>query len=231
MQYKHVFFDLDRTLWDFETNSQVALRTIFENNSLTDLGITNAESFIRVYEEINEQLWRSYRLGNLSKKRLRSSRFTKTLAHFGYENEVLGMKLDTEYISISPYQTALLPQAMETVGYLSEKYHLHIITNGFEEVQNIKMDKSGLSPFFKTVMTSEKAMARKPDPIVFQLACKLAGANTFDSIMVGDDLEADILGAQNVSMDQVYFNPVKKSHDATDITHEITDLAELQTIL
>lgn len=231
MRYKHIFFDLDRTLWDFDTNSRFALEVIYEKNELDTLGILNLEAFIQVYQDINEQMWTSYRLGNLSKAHLRTRRFSKTLAHFGYENEKLGIKLDQDYIAISPYQTALLPQAIETVGYLAEKYQLHIITNGFEEVQNIKLDKSGLLPFFKTMMTSERAMARKPDPIVFQLACKMAGANTFDSLMVGDDLEADIIGAKNVSMDQVYFNPVRKSHGVNDITHEITNLSELRTIL
>lgn len=231
MLYRHIFFDLDRTLWDFDTNSRFALNAIFQNNSLSDFGIPNAEEFIRVYQIINEQMWSSYRLGNLSKSHLRTRRFSKTLAHFGYENAKLGIKLDQEYISISPYQTALFPQAIETLGYLAGKYTLHIITNGFEEVQHIKLEKSGLLPFFKTIMTSERAMARKPDPIVFQLACQMAGAKTFDSLMIGDDLEADILGARNVSMDQVYFNPVRKPHDVEDITHEIIDLAELRNIL
>lgn len=231
MRYNHIFFDLDRTLWDFDTNSRFALEAIFTNNKLDSFGISSSEEFIKVYQEINEQMWASYRLGNLSKKQLRTRRFSKTLAHFGCDNERMGVKLDQEYITISPHQKALLPQALETVGYLAEKYQLHIITNGFEEVQHIKLDKSGLLPFFKTVMTSEKAMARKPDPIVFQLACKIAGANTFDSMMIGDDLEADIIGAKNVSMDQVYYNPFQKSHRVEDITHEIIDLAELRGIL
>ena len=231
MRYNHIFFDLDRTLWDFDTNSRFALEAIFANNKLESFGISNLEEFVLVYQTINEQMWASYRLGNLSKANLRTRRFSKTLAHFGCENEKLGIKLDQEYISISPYQTALFPQAIETVGYLAEKYQLHIITNGFEEVQHIKLEQSGLLPFFKTIMTSERAMARKPDPIVFQLACKIARAKTFDSLMVGDDLEADILGARNVSMDQVYFNPVQKPHDVIDITHEIMDLGELRGIL
>ncbi|NEN22401.1 noncanonical pyrimidine nucleotidase, YjjG family [Cryomorpha ignava] len=230
-RYKHLFFDLDRTLWDFDTNSKFALSEIYDTFNLKGEGVADLNEFISRYQLINERLWGWYRMGNIKKNDLRRRRFSEALAHFGCENEDLGVKLDENYIKISPYQKTLMPKAIETLEYLSEKYALHIITNGFEEVQNIKMQESGLQPFFKHIITSERAMARKPDPIVFNLACKLAKTIPADSLMIGDDLAADILGAKKVWMDQVYFNPLEISHDHDDITFEIKSLEELKVIL
>lgn len=230
MRYQHLFFDLDRTLWDFETNSRNALRQLYDNHKLNQAGIEDADTFIAVYEEINERMWSAYRLGNINKQQLRAQRFGAALAHFDYRDEKLSELLDREYIRISPYQKALLPEALETVGYLSERYKLHIITNGFEEVQEIKMRESGLLPYFENLLTSERAMTRKPDPYVFKLACKMADTSPADSLMIGDDLEADIRGARGVNMDQVYFNPPGKAHEEI-ITYEIRSLSELREFL
>ncbi len=229
--YKHIFFDLDRTLWDFDTNSKFALSEIYDTYNLQGEGIADLADFITQYQLINERLWGWYRMGNIKKDDLRRKRFTEALAHFGCENQALGIKLDQSYIKISPYQKALMPNAIDTLAYLSEKYKLHIITNGFEEVQSIKMRESGLSRFFDQIITSERAMARKPDPIVFKLACSLAKTTPSESIMVGDDLAADIFGAKRVWMDQVYFNPEEIPHDHSTITHEIRGLDELKGIL
>lgn len=230
-KYKHVFFDLDRTLWDFDTNSNRALIEIYESFNLKGEGIDDFTEFAKQYQVINEKLWGWYRMGNIKKNELRKRRFTEALAHFGCMDTALGINLEETYIKISPYQTTLMPNAIETLEYLSEKYILHIITNGFEEVQGIKMQQSGLDPFFKHMITSERAMARKPDPVVFHLACNLANTRPSESLMIGDDLTADIGGAQNVSMDQVYFNPDGVNHDKADITFEIKGLEELKVLL
>jgi len=230
-KYKNVFFDLDRTLWDFDTNSNHALYELYESFNLKGEGIEDFTEFAMQYQIINEKLWGWYRMGNIRKDDLRRRRFTEALAHFGLNNSALGINLDLTYIKISPYQTNLMPSAIETLEYLSEKYNLHIITNGFEEVQAIKMQQSGLAPFFKHMITSERAMARKPDPVVFHLACNIANTRPSESLMVGDDLTADIGGAQKVFMDQVYFNPEGALHDMADITYEIKRLEELKQIL
>ncbi len=230
-KYKHLFFDLDRTLWDFDTNSKFALNDIYHTFNLKGEGIDDVSLFIDQYQIINEKLWGWYRMGNIKKHDLRRKRFTEALAYFGCNNEELGIKLDQSYINISPYQKALMPNTIETLEYLSDKYEMHIITNGFEEVQAIKLANSGLQPFFKHMVTSERAMARKPDPIVFKLACSLANTNPSESLMIGDDLAADIDGARNVWMDQVYFNPAGNAHDREDITFEIKALQELKSIL
>lgn len=228
--YQHVFFDLDRTLWDFDTNSKTALRTIFNDLELSRRGIDDYAEFVKTYEVINDKLWGYYRIGSMSKQDLRKKRFTLTLKEFGVFDETLGKRLDSAYLEVSPYQTNLMPGTLETLEYLAGKYKLHIITNGFEEVQQVKMKRSGLESFFDVVLTSERAKARKPDPVVFNLAFKLAKANAENSIMIGDDLRTDILGARNVSMAQVFLNPNAVAHQ-DEVTHEINGLNELKLIL
>jgi putative hydrolase of the HAD superfamily len=229
-EYRHLFFDLDRTLWDFDTNSRIALGEIFLHFKLVDRGISSSELFIDTYQNINEGLWAQYRSGLLNKRKLRSLRFTRSLEHFGIDDEYLGHQLGEAYIDLSPRKTALLPNTVEVLEYLNDRYELHIITNGFEEVQHIKIENSGLKPFFKKVITSEQVGARKPDPLIFHFALSEAKGNISESLMIGDDLGADILGAQNVGMDHVYFNPKNLAH--SEVLHmEIADLKELKDLL
>jgi putative hydrolase of the HAD superfamily len=226
--YKHIFFDLDRTLWDFDTNSRQALEELYAASDLE--GRAPFDAFLKVYQETNEMLWRAYRMGNVTKRSLRSLRFAKTLEHFGIRDAQLSERMGQAYIELSPKKTALLPNTIETLDYLSSRYKLHIITNGFEEVQHIKMEHSGLRPYFTEVITSERAAAKKPSPEVFLLAFHLAKATAPESLMVGDDLEADMAGARAVWMDHVYFNPDRRPH-SEPVTHEISDLGELRNLL
>jgi len=229
-KYRHIFFDLDRTLWDFDTNSREALKEIHADFQLEREGLTDAAAFTEVYTKINEGLWRAYRLGNVRKKELRSLRFTKTLEHFGCKNPVLGEDLGRAYVALSPQKTALMPGTKEVLAYLAEKYTLHIITNGFDEVQGVKLERSGIAGFFQKVITSEMASARKPDPEVFHLAFARTGAVAGAAVMIGDDLETDISGARGVGMDQVYFNPGRRGHNE-EVTYEVSELDELRLIL
>ncbi len=230
MKYKHIFFDLDRTLWDFDTNSRSALTELYTSFALAEHGVRSAEVFIGVYETINRGLWSRYRNGRLSKKQLRRTRFSKTLEHLGCWNPNLGVRLENAYIDLSPLKTAVEPNALETLEYLRGEYQLHIITNGFEEIQHIKLQKSGLSDFFCHVITSERASARKPGREVFEFAFALAGTHSGESLMVGDDLETDMAGARNMKMDRAFYNPDKIEH-SEDLTYEISDLAELRNLL
>jgi len=229
-KYKHIFFDLDRTLWDFDTNSKMALAEIYIEFKLKERGMESSDEFIAIYQEINEGLWDLYRKGLLNKRKLRSLRFSKTLEHFGLTDEYLGEQLGTAYIEISPYKTAVLPNCMEILDYLAGRYEMHIITNGFEEVQNIKLDKSGLTKYFSKIITSEQAGARKPDPKVFDYAFGLTSGKVSDSLMIGDDLRTDIEGARNIEMDHVYYNPKRVDH-SEELFHEIQDLMDLKSLL
>lgn len=228
LRYTDIFFDLDGTLWDFETNSLETLKEIYDNHQLEKAGIPGFEQFIQVYHNHNTRLWNLYRDGNLEKELLKRRRFADTLNDFGIDNASLTETIAEEYVSISPTKTNLFQHTHEILCYLKGKYRLHIITNGFNEVQFIKLQKSGLSAYFTHIITSEMAGISKPDEVIFNYAMNLAGTSAENSIMIGDDQEVDIQGALNVGMDALLF-----THDKTIAgkEHCISNLAELQHLL
>ena len=228
--YTHILLDLDRTLWDFDTNALEALTEILENLDLLNKSIPTIEAFVDEYIDINEYYWELYRQKKITKEHLRVIRFEKALGKFGIEDKSISRKMGDAYIEISPRKINLIPNTIEILDYLSDKYHLHIITNGFEEVQFIKMRHSDLEKYFKTITTSEAAGVKKPHPNIFKHALQLANAHPNECIMIGDDLHIDVKGAKDLDIHQVYFNPTGKDHDENP-THEIKDLIELKEIL
>lgn len=227
---RHLFFDLDHTLWDFKTNSRETLSDLFHEMRLEDHGVEKVESFIETYEKVNDEKWAQYRTGEIDKETLRSTRFLDSLRRFDVEHPELSHQMEVEYIKRSPHKTNLFPGTIEVLEYLQESYEMHIITNGFSEVQDVKLDKSGLKPFFKSVITSEAVGVNKPDLKIFLHALHSTGAERKSSVMIGDNLEADIRGARRVGMYQVYFNPERMPH-SDKVTAEITDLSQLKTLL
>ncbi len=230
MKYKHVFFDLDHTLWDFDTNARETLLELYDSYRLSELGVASADSFISIYTENNHRLWRDYHNGVITKEDLRARRFRQTFAEFGLGEELLPDSFEDDYVRICPTKTNLFPGTHEVLRYLSDKYHLHVITNGFKDSSDLKMNLTGLSPYFKNVFISEVIGIYKPDTALFRHAMQEAGSESHEVIMVGDSLEADIIGAKNSGIDQVFFNPNKHAHDV-ETTYEISDLNELFTIL
>lgn len=228
--YKHVFFDLDRTLWDFEKNAWEAYCEIYEKYDLRQQGVTSIEAFTQSYLAHNDVLWALYRDGKIEKEFLRSRRFELTLLDFGIEDFSLAEKIGIDYITISPQKTNLFPHSIEILNYLKPKYPLHIITNGFEEVQYKKLKNSKLDVFFNHIITSEAAGCKKPDAGIFEYAFQQTGAQPGNSVMIGDDIEVDIVGAQKVGMDAIFFNPSKMSHNG-EVKQEIFDLIDLKNIL
>jgi putative hydrolase of the HAD superfamily len=228
-QYSHIFFDLDRTIWDFDENAQDTFRDIYAKYELEKI-FSNFDNFYNTYVKHNDQLWKLYREGKIEKSLLSYKRFAVTLEEFGVEDEELAKKIATDYITISPTKKRLFPFAHETLEYLHKKYEMHIITNGFNEVQFTKLQNSKLDKYFSNVFTSEDAGAQKPNPLIFEKALKFTNAAKEDCLMIGDDLEADIIGAKNVGLDQIFFNPNNKEHSEL-ITFEIESLKELQEIL
>jgi putative hydrolase of the HAD superfamily len=229
MKYKNIFFDLDRTLWDFDSSARIAFTEIFENHNLQKLGIKSVEDFQTTYNIHNEQLWDLYRRGKIQKEILRGKRFRLTLKDFGIEDSSLAERIGKEYIEISPLRVALFPHAEEVLEHLAPKFRLNMITNGFSEVQAVKLKSSGLGKYFEVVITSEEAGHKKPDPRIFQYAFHKAGAHPSESIMIGDDPEVDIKGAGNVGMDQVLFDP-QRQYQQNGSTFYINDLIELKGI-
>lgn len=227
--YKHVFFDLDRTLWDFEQNMRDALADIYINHKL-DIAFPDTGTFIECFNQNNHYLWDKYLKGELSKEVLRYKRFEITLLEYGIDNKALAETLGNEYLTIMPLKTSLIPGTRETLDYLAGRYKLHVISNGFKEVQLPKLQRSNIDMYFEWVVTSEHSGYHKPDKRAFGYALSKANARKGESIMVGDDLEIDIIGAKKFGMDQIYFNPNKNPHQ-TKVTFEVRELVEIKNIL
>jgi putative hydrolase of the HAD superfamily len=223
---KHIFFDLDHTIWDFDRNAEETLHELYEVYQLHNLGLRSATEFIVKYTENNHSLWAQYHLGLISKDLLRAERFRKTFIELGVHPELVPQEFEEDYVKISPTKTNLFEGAQKVLAYLQKKYTLHIISNGFKETTLTKMDLSGLNPYFKNVIISEEVGVNKPDKAVFEYALQKARANKEESIMIGDSLEADIYGAQNFGMKAIFFNPMKKEKPA-DVPEQITHLEEL----
>ena len=223
---KHIFFDLDHTIWDFDRNAHETLTELYGNYNLRELGLHSCDDFISTYTAHNHQLWTQYHLGQISKVELRAERFKKTFIELGIEPEKVPAQFEDDYVSISPTKTNLFDGATEVLAYLQEKYHLHIISNGFKETTLTKMHLSGLNPYFKNVFISEDVGVNKPDKAIFAHALSKADAQIHESIMIGDSLEADIRGAQNFGMKAIFFNPLKVAKPE-DVTWEINSLKEL----
>jgi len=229
-KYKHVFFDLDRTLWDFEKNSQEVFRDMYRVLKLQQYGISDFNEFIATYRSVNYDLWDLYRKGEIDKKFLNFQRFYQTLFEFGIENKELAEEMSKKYVEWSPFKKHLFPGTYELLDYLKPKYHLHIITNGFEEVQSVKLRESNLAQYFEKVIISETTPVKKPHPKIFMYSMHLAKANVEDCLMIGDDIETDIKGAAGVGMDQVWTNFPGDRSDFKP-TYEVKSLSEIKDIL
>lgn len=228
--YQHVFFDLDHTLWDFETNSVQALQLIYQDEKLSEKGIPFFDNFHNRYKSINDRYWARYHHGQATKEQVRIGRFADTLHEFGVKDLLLAERMADSYVQISPKMTALFPDALDVLQYLQQRYRLHLITNGFAEVQWIKLEQSGLRPFFEHILISEEVGTQKPDKEIFELAMQRAHTVASQCIMVGDNYNTDIVGAREAGIDQVYFNP-KKQRTKGPATHTIHKLYELKQIL
>jgi putative hydrolase of the HAD superfamily len=229
-QYSHIFFDLDHTIWDFDKNAEEALHELYLIHKLNDLGLNSADTFIETYTLNNHRLWREYHVGNITKETLREARFKQTFLDLGVHPDVIPHGFEDAYVQLCPTKTNLFPNAHETLAYLQSKYTLHLISNGFKESQDIKISGTGIGKYFTHVIISELVGVNKPDPVIFAHAINLAGTTKEQSLMIGDSLEADVLGALNFGMDAIYFNPFK-ADKPDEVKLQITDLKELTVLL
>lgn len=229
-RYKHIFIDLDKTIWDFDRNAKDTFGEIYDHHSLRSRGIDSLDAFIRVFTEINDMFWGLYRENKVKKEVMRVRRFEMTLNEFGIDDLILATHLADDYVTLSPLKTHLLPHAREALGYLKTRYPLHLITNGFEEVQQKKMDVSDLRRYFDTITTSEEAGVKKPEKRIFEFALHKAGAAPGGSLMIGDDLEVDIRGARQAGMDTMYYNPSIVTHGDA-VNYEIHSWKEVWGVL
>jgi len=231
MKYRHLFFDLDHTLWDFETNSRLTLDTLYTSLSLEQRGIDDFDRFHKCYLEHNEKMWDRYRKGFIKVDELRWKRFWLTLLDFKIGDEKLARQMAVEFLDLLPTRTALFPDTLTVLDYLKDKgYTMHLITNGFEKTQHSKLEYSGIAPYFVEVITSEGSNSLKPHKEIFDYALSKAKTIATDSIMIGDDPEVDIKGAKNAGLDQIYVNHINKKIDFTP-TYTVYNLKELMGIL
>lgn len=231
MKYRHLFFDLDHTLWDFETNSRLTLETLYTSLSLQERGIDDFDRFHKCYLEHNERMWDRYRKGFIKVDELRWKRFWLALLDFKIGDEKLARQMAVEFLDLLPTRTALFPDAIKVLDYLKDKgYTMHLITNGFEKTQHSKLQYSGIASYFVEVITSEGSNSLKPHKEIFDYALSKAKTIATDSIMIGDDPEVDIKGARDAGLDQIYVNHVNKKIDFTP-TFTVYHLKELMGIL
>ncbi|MEI9808472.1 MAG: YjjG family noncanonical pyrimidine nucleotidase [Bacteroidota bacterium] len=211
MKYRHLFFDLDHTLWDFEANARTTLTELYDSLKLQERGVHDFELFYRNYLVHNDKLWERYRKGYIKQEELRVKRMWLALLDFKIADDKLAQEMNTRFLDLLPTRTLLFPDTKETLQYLAGRgYQLHLITNGFEKTQHSKLKYSGLDVFFKVVITSEGSNSLKPQKEIFEFAFQKASAKPAESIMIGDTIDVDILGAVNAGIDQVHVNHLTK---------------------
>jgi putative hydrolase of the HAD superfamily len=229
-KYKHLFFDLDHTLWDFEMNAKETLHDLYISNALQQRGVHDFEVFFKHYSYHNERLWDKYTKGFIKQDELRWKRMWLTLLEFKLADEVLSRKLSVEFLEGLPFKKNLFPYTFELLDYLKEKdYVMHLITNGFESVQHNKLRHSGLDKYFQAVVTSEASNSLKPKKEIFDFALSQTKALLQESIMIGDNLDADIQGGINAGMDTIFVNHLKVTPHihATFMVHHLKELEEI----
>ncbi|GAB3423840.1 YjjG family noncanonical pyrimidine nucleotidase [Niabella aquatica] len=230
MRYKHLFFDLDHTLWDFDSNAKLTLADLYHTLKLKERGVYDFELFYRNYLAHNTMLWARYRNGFIKQAELRVKRMRLSLLDFKIGDETLAESMSRQFLEMLPTRNVLFPYAIEILEYLHNKnYRLHLITNGFEEVQHHKINNSKINHFFDKVITSEGSNSLKPNKEIFEFALAATKANISESIMLGDDMEADIIGASNAGLDQVFINHVDAAPDFKP-TYMVRSLKELENI-
>ncbi len=201
---KHIFFDLDHTIWDFEANSKTALEKLLaQNKEEIDLDL---EEFYPVFSQNNLKFWKRYRSGYISADDLKWKRFWHSLLEFGNGDVDIAKSMSKVYLELLAEGTLLFLDAEETLTYLKNRcYVLHIITNGFEKVQHAKLKNSGIMDYFETVTCSDSIGVSKPAPEIFNHALSLSSAESNNSIYVGDNIESDVMGAYNSGWPVIHF--------------------------
>jgi len=228
--YKYVFIDLDDTLWDFHANAKESLIEVFEERKLGNY-FDNFDQFFSIYAKRNLELWELYGKGEVTKEYLQLERFRHPLVQVGVDNDELAEQIGTQFLDILPTKTILLPFAKELLDYLQPKYPLTIVSNGFVEVQYKKLRSTNLEHYFVHTVLSEAAGALKPDKRIFEYALRLNAAKATETIMIGDSYEADITGARNAGIDQVFLDLGHTKAREISATYHIKSLKEIFDIL
>lgn len=228
--YRHLLFDLDHTLWDFDKNAAETLGELYDSHQLAKLGSFSVQQFCDTFITVNRSLWKQYDQGDYDQQRLRSERFGLILTQLGVAADRIPVKLADDYLRVCPTKPHMMPHTVATLDYLRQHYQLHILTNGFAAVQAIKLKNAGLTDYFTEVVSSDTTGHRKPHRPVFDYLLDRIGATSRECVMIGDNLETDVRGAREAGIDQIYYNPKRTKHQE-QATHEVACLSELRHIL
>ncbi|SPW27423.1 Pyrimidine 5'-nucleotidase YjjG [Elizabethkingia miricola] len=211
MKFRHIFFDLDNTLWDHRKNAYLTLKDLFNRKEINSLYGIDFEEFHHKYDEINERLWEQIRDGEIDKEYLRQHRFYDTFMFFGVDNTELAEHFEVNFLDEIVGYNELVDGTKEVLDYLKDKnYNIHIISNGFYDVTHRKIKGSGLTPYFETITSADDVGVRKPNPKIFEYALGKANAQKEESILIGDDWIADVKGSQGFGMDVIFFDALKE---------------------
>ncbi|MEO7119750.1 MAG: YjjG family noncanonical pyrimidine nucleotidase [Ginsengibacter sp.] len=230
-KYRHLFFDLDHTLWDFDANAKESLSEIYQFFSLETKFISPFDFFYRTYLKHNAILWDRFEKGYISSEELKWRRMWRTLLDFSIGDEVLAKEMSAKFLEILPTKKRVFEYTFEILDYLAAKeYSIHLITNGFEKTQRSKLNNSELAKYFTHIITSEISNSMKPQKEIFEYALNVTKGNIEECIMIGDNPNADIKGALNAGMDTIFVNHIKAEYSIKP-THTVYHLKELEAIL
>lgn len=231
MKIQHIFFDLDNTLWDHRKNAYLTIKTLFETKEISLEYNIDFEDFHSVYHGINEKLWEDIRDGLIGKEYLREHRFYDTFKHFGVENKELSLYFEEHFLDKILNHNELVEGAEDILEYLKSKnYTLHIISNGFKEVTERKCILSGIAHYFHTITSADSVGVRKPNPEIFEYSLGLSNAKKEESILIGDDWIADVVGSQNFGIDVIFFDVYKENKQEEGLK-SITHLLQIKNFL
>lgn len=227
----HVFWDLDHTIWDYKTNARLTIFELYKKHNIHKTTEHGPDIFHETYCKHNDLAWENYRKGIIDKTILRQRRFKDTFVELGMEPEGIYEVFETEFVEICPTKGNLMPGAMDALNHFHLNFQQHIITNGFKETQGVKMRTSGIHHFFNTLTNSEDTGFQKPHPEIFRIAMQSAGATVENSLMIGDNYEADVLGAYALGMKCVFYNPelveIENMPEGIVVIRELTELVGL----
>lgn len=226
---KHLFFDLDHTLWDYESNSAETLTELWNKYNVANHGVA-LNSFLGKFTEINEKMWDAFNQGTIDKDAIRNDRFPSIFQALNIDDTAGAEDMQVEYINVCPTKPNLVDGVADLLRETSEKYELHIITNGFDEIQGTKLRSGAIDHYFNHIISSGNVGFRKPDRRIFDHALNLAGATAQESVMIGDNPVSDIKGAYMAGIDQVFYNPNGMDCPVTP-TLEIKSMRELNKFL
>jgi len=230
MSYKNLFIDLDDTLWDIHLNGRECLEEIYRDYGYAEF-YASFDDYYQVYMPGNHHLWALYRQGEISKEELIVERFLVPVRAFGIDDPAYAKKLNDDFLDRTTRKTRLIDGALELLAYLKPRYRMHILSNGFREVQYKKIENSGLMPYFDKIILSEDAGINKPHPDMFTYALKNTNSKRNQTIMIGDSWDADIVGARNSRIAQIWLNPADEAPQGFKPTHTVHTLAEIKNIL